>query len=327
VTKEEWSPPRWSQRGWKNPPDERAQTSAAPQPSPARRRRRTPCAASCSPEPGDGTHDSGGSEAEVGRWRRGGRRRGSSGTYPRGTRAAAPNGPRRRSRQATLEENNAAVAARAANHRGQEGRHGHIHGLNNSLTMSPPFHRRSSATNPACRLHAILTPNRSAQHRWKPPRISPSVDCGRCPPHHPPSASFPQRHLPAPRIRRGKAPQDPPHNPRPHVARRTMLDLQRRQQTVDTTPRVTVGKAPADADPPSPLQGRSLPAPLMHPLRSTHGARSAATVTGGCHDGGCHAANDGGCRYTPRSRGCGSAVRIPAAAHAPPPPSLVTLTA
>jgi hypothetical protein len=78
VTKEEWSPPRWSHRGWKNPPDERAQTSAAPQPPPARRRRRTPCAASCSPEPGDGTHDSGGSEAEVGRWRRGGRRKGSS---------------------------------------------------------------------------------------------------------------------------------------------------------------------------------------------------------------------------------------------------------
>jgi hypothetical protein len=62
-------------------------------------------------------------------------------------------------------------------------------------------------------------------------------------------------------------------------------------------------EAPTDANPPSPWQGRSLPAPSMHPLRSTHVARSAATVTGGCHDSGCNATSDGGCHSTLRSRG------------------------
>jgi hypothetical protein len=90
------------------------------------------------------------------------------------------------------------------------------------------------------------------RHRWKPSRIPTSVDCGRCPPHHPPQRIPPSMPSARPRICRGAAPQDPPRKPFPPCRSTHDVDLRWWQQVVDATPRVTVGEALANVDPPFP---------------------------------------------------------------------------
>ena len=123
-------------------------------------------------------------------------------------------------------------------------------------------------------------------------RIRASVDCADAILAIHPSVSLPQCYLPARASAEGRHRKTLPKILAP-LARCTVPDLRRRRQTVDSTPRVTVSGAPADADPPSPWQRRSLLGPPVRLLRSTQ-----ATVTGGCHT-----ASDGGCRPTLRSRG------------------------
>jgi hypothetical protein len=114
----------------------------------------------------------------------------------------------------------------------------------------------------------------------------------RCHPRHPPQRIPPSMLSARPRIRQGEAPQDPPQNPRPprsmHGARSATTAANSGCHAASDCEWSSYGRRSAIT-----VAKKEPARPSSALLRSTQ-----ATVTGGCH-----AASDGGCRPTLRSRG------------------------